>query len=92
MAKTNPHHSKFPKPMISKGSFISLGKIDSTNNYAMWTVRSDMAEHGMTWYARNQTSGKGQHGKKWESAPGENITMTMALEPGDLFQIGRAHV
>lgn len=72
--------------MISKGSFITLGSIDSTNNFALEAVRSGMAAHGMTWFARFQSSGKGQLGKKWESAPGENIIMSTAFQPGTIFQ------
>lgn len=72
--------------MISKGSFISLGSIDSTNDFAMQALREGLASHGMTWFARYQNQGKGQHGKKWSSAPGENIIMSSAIQPGKIFQ------
>lgn len=39
---------------------------------------------GTTWFAMEQTAGKGQRGKQWLSPPGENIMLTIALQPGML--------
>lgn len=72
--------------MTKPASFITLANIDSTSNFAMEAVRADLATHGMAWFAKYQSAGRGQQGKKWESAPGENIIMSIALQPGNYFQ------
>jgi len=55
--------------------FNILDSVDSTNNYAMARINEGLAEHGMAWFAREQTSGKGQRGKKWQSEPDNNIIL-----------------
>jgi BirA family biotin operon repressor/biotin-[acetyl-CoA-carboxylase] ligase len=65
--------------------FRILDSVGSTNNYAMAELHAGMARHGMAWFAREQTAGKGQRGKKWASKPGENITMSIVIEPGAVF-------
>jgi len=39
---------------------------------------------GTAWFAMEQTAGKGQRGKQWSSPKGENIALTVALQPGML--------
>jgi BirA family biotin operon repressor/biotin-[acetyl-CoA-carboxylase] ligase len=60
--------------------FIELFSVDSTNNYAMQQVQTGLAEHGTTYFAYEQTSGKGQRNKQWQSAKGENIILSVALD------------
>lgn len=36
---------------------------------------------GTSWFAMEQTAGKGQRGKVWHSAPGENLLLTTVLQP-----------
>ncbi len=67
--------------MKSIALFNVLDKVDSTNNYAMGKVHAGLAKSGMAWFATEQTIGKGQRGKNWESKPGENITMSVVFEP-----------
>lgn len=64
--------------------FHVLDTIDSTNNYAMEQVNKGLVSHGTAWFAMEQTAGKGQRGKQWLSPPGENIMLTIALQPGSL--------
>lgn len=64
--------------------FRILDTVDSTNNYAMAKVHAGMAGHGMAWFAREQTAGKGQRGKNWKTEPGKNITMSLVLQPEQL--------
>lgn len=59
--------------------FSILDSIDSTNNYATGMVHAGMAKHGMAWFARYQTAGKGQRSKQWESEPDCNIMMSIVL-------------
>jgi len=64
--------------------FIELQSVDSTNNYAMGQVHAGLAFHGAAFFAHEQTAGKGQRGKNWLSIPGENIILSIVLEPGRL--------
>jgi BirA family transcriptional regulator, biotin operon repressor / biotin---[acetyl-CoA-carboxylase] ligase len=65
-------------------AFIELGSVDSTNNYAMAGVHAGSASHGTIFFAHEQWAGKGQRGKTWASRPGENIVMSVVLEPAFL--------
>ena len=58
-----------------------LDGVDSTNNYAMAQVHAGLATNGMAWFAHEQTAGRGQRGKNWESEPGRNIALSLVLEP-----------
>jgi BirA family biotin operon repressor/biotin-[acetyl-CoA-carboxylase] ligase len=64
--------------------FYVLDKIDSTNNYAMEQVNTGQITAGTAWFAMEQTAGKGQRGKQWLSPPGENIMLSIALQPNGL--------
>jgi BirA family biotin operon repressor/biotin-[acetyl-CoA-carboxylase] ligase len=70
--------------MASAGFFTILDTVDSTNNYAMGRVHAGLAKHGMLWFAKEQTAGKGQRGKSWEMEKGKSIAMSLVLEPGRL--------
>jgi BirA family biotin operon repressor/biotin-[acetyl-CoA-carboxylase] ligase len=61
--------------------FYELSEVDSSNNYAMRQVQSQMAEHGSTWFVHYQNAGKGQRGKPWNAEPGQNLMMSVLLEP-----------
>lgn len=61
-----------------------LKEIDSTNNYANSLIMSKTAEEGTVVLAYFQTGGRGQSGNKWESAPSENLLMSVVLNPGFL--------
>ena len=62
--------------------FVLLTTVDSTNNYAMAQAHAGLATHGTAYFALEQTAGKGQRGKTWLSAPGQNIMMSLNLSPG----------
>jgi BirA family biotin operon repressor/biotin-[acetyl-CoA-carboxylase] ligase len=61
--------------------FIVLPKVDSTNNYAMKEAKSGNLSFGTVFFAIDQTHGKGQRSKTWESKPGENIMMSIYADP-----------
>jgi BirA family biotin operon repressor/biotin-[acetyl-CoA-carboxylase] ligase len=73
-------------------SFTILDSVDSTNNYAMQNVHAGMARHGDGYFAKEQTNGKGQRGKSWETDPGSNIlkpfhlSVAVAVACYDLFE------
>lgn len=74
------------EPIMKQNEFFSiLDTIDSTNNYATGKVHAGLATHGQAWFAREQHSGKGQRGKTWNSAAGENIILSIAVNPDKLF-------
>lgn len=60
--------------------FIQLNAIESTNTYAMQMLQLGVAKHGYTVFAHNQTAGKGQMGKVWNSEPNSNIIVSAVLD------------
>jgi len=80
-------------PLPSPGNpigmpFIELQSVDSTNKYAMGLVHrdhlpdgQDEAQHGTSIFTHEQTSGKGQRGKKWVSEKDLNIALSILLNP-----------
>jgi len=43
-----------------------------------------MTKHGTAYFAREQTAGKGQRSKTWNSAPGQNIVLSLVIIPEGL--------
>ncbi|MGF2411708.1 MAG: biotin--[acetyl-CoA-carboxylase] ligase [Ferruginibacter sp.] len=70
--------------MATDAFFKILDSVDSTNNYAMAKVRAGMAKHGMAFAAIEQTDGKGQRGKSWQTQPGQNIAMSLIVKTDKL--------
>jgi BirA family biotin operon repressor/biotin-[acetyl-CoA-carboxylase] ligase len=66
-------------------SFTILETVDSTNNYAMREVQQGKARHGNAYFTLSQTAGKGQRGKSWSANPGENIILSIVIEPSRLI-------
>jgi BirA family transcriptional regulator, biotin operon repressor / biotin---[acetyl-CoA-carboxylase] ligase len=66
-------------------AFIVLNSVDSTNNYAMAKVHAGLAKHGDGWFAHQQTAGKGQRGKNWHTGEGNNIALSIVIEPSPLL-------
>ncbi|MES2850407.1 MAG: biotin--[acetyl-CoA-carboxylase] ligase [Bacteroidota bacterium] len=64
--------------------FTMLDSVDSTNNYAMAQVHAALAKHGDAFFAHQQTGGKGQRGKIWQTGNGENIAISIIIEPKQL--------
>jgi BirA family transcriptional regulator, biotin operon repressor / biotin---[acetyl-CoA-carboxylase] ligase len=76
--KENPHSTTFDNQLIE------LESVDSTNNYAMARIHEGMATDGLVCLAHNQQAGKGQRGKTWSSEPGQNLLMSLIIEPKSL--------
>jgi BirA family biotin operon repressor/biotin-[acetyl-CoA-carboxylase] ligase len=68
----------------SNYAFIVLDSVDSTNNYAMAKVHAGLAKHGDAFFAMAQTGGKGQRGKNWHTGNGQNIAISIIIEPKPL--------
>jgi BirA family biotin operon repressor/biotin-[acetyl-CoA-carboxylase] ligase len=63
------------------GPFIILSAVDSTNNYAMAKLHAGTIQSGSCFHAIEQSAGKGQRGKCWMGKKGENITMSVCVQP-----------
>lgn len=70
----------------------ALDTVDSTNNYATRLSEDGSAHHGDVVWALEQTAGKGQRGKKWEASPGENIMMTLIVQPDKMLTMNPYHL
>jgi BirA family biotin operon repressor/biotin-[acetyl-CoA-carboxylase] ligase len=70
--------------------FTELTEVDSTNIYAMNQVKTNLAGHGAAFLAQKQWAGKGQMGKVWEAQTGQNILLSVILDPKKLVFDGFA--
>lgn len=75
--------------------FHLLEQVNSTNMYAMDKVYAGLAGGGDVFFANFQSTGKGQRGKAWHSAPNESILMsvvlnTTRLSPSQSFRLSAA--
>lgn len=70
--------------------FTELIAVDSTNNYAMAAAQKGTAKWGEAWFAHHQTAGKGSRGKSWNSGVGENIILSVLLQPGVHLQAAQS--
>lgn len=71
-APTNPNPLGTP--------FIELASTSSTNSYAMFQAKANSAAHGTAYFAHAQTAGKGQMGKVWRTAEGQNIILSLVAD------------
>jgi BirA family biotin operon repressor/biotin-[acetyl-CoA-carboxylase] ligase len=61
--------------------FIELPSVDSTNIYAMQQAHARLATPGTVYFAHEQTRGKGQRSKSWQSEKGKNLIMSAVVRP-----------
>jgi BirA family biotin operon repressor/biotin-[acetyl-CoA-carboxylase] ligase len=57
-----------------------LNSIDSTNNYAAKLLRTSNIADRSVILSLEQTNGRGQFDRKWNSEPGQNLTFTIVLK------------
>jgi BirA family transcriptional regulator, biotin operon repressor / biotin---[acetyl-CoA-carboxylase] ligase len=57
-----------------------FGRLDSTNSFAL-THAHDPAQHGLVVLAREQTAGRGQHGRTWQAPADTSVLMSLLLFP-----------
>ncbi|WP_245319019.1 biotin--[acetyl-CoA-carboxylase] ligase [Hymenobacter elongatus] len=67
----------------------------STNSEAQALVVKNSATDGCTVITDKQTAGRGQRGNRWDTIPGENLTLSVIwqprfLAPTDQFQLSQA--
>lgn len=68
------------KNQFVNNDFLFFPSISSTNDYVLERLRKGELESGTVVVADFQTDGKGQREKKWESAPGESLMMSVAAD------------
>jgi len=73
-----------PDPNAIGASFIQLSQVDSTNNYATALAHAGLTQHGIVVFAYDQIKGKGQRNKLWLTTKGENITLSIVIQPEHL--------
>ena len=61
-------------------SFEELSTIDSTNLHAIRQIHAGLASHGSVFFAHAQVAGRGQRGRQWWSAAGQNIALSVVLD------------
>lgn len=59
---------------------IYYDKLDSTQDFAKKISKNNLP-NGTIIITKNQTKGKGTHGRVWESTDGKNVTFTLILYP-----------
>jgi BirA family biotin operon repressor/biotin-[acetyl-CoA-carboxylase] ligase len=59
---------------------IVFDRLESTNTYAA-TLASDPANDGLVVVAREQTAGRGQHGRTWHAPAGSSVLLSVLLFP-----------
>ena len=77
--KENPARTTFDNQLIE------LESVDSTNNYAMARIHEGLARDGMVYLAHHQWAGRGQRGKTWISERGQNLMMSLVIDPSPLI-------
>ncbi|MBO6794897.1 MAG: biotin--[acetyl-CoA-carboxylase] ligase [Balneolaceae bacterium] len=55
-------------------------ELSSTNDHAKKII-NESSLHGSLIVADHQTAGKGQHQRKWDAEPGQNLTFSIIFEP-----------
>ncbi len=60
---------------------LVFDELPSTNDYARLIANEVQTQEGTVVQTSRQTSGRGQMGAVWESAPGTNLTLSVILQP-----------
>lgn len=58
-----------------------LHEVESTNTYASELLKNVNQPEGTIVYTDNQTKGRGQRGSVWRSDTGQNLTLSLILQP-----------
>lgn len=60
---------------------LHFQELDSTNSHAQELLAKSKPVEGTIVLASAQPQGRGQHGSRWESEPGKNLTLSLILYP-----------
>ncbi|MBP6312252.1 MAG: biotin--[acetyl-CoA-carboxylase] ligase [Flavobacteriales bacterium] len=64
--------------------FIELASTESTNKSAAELISLSKLRHGAVILAHDQTTGRGQRDRVWQSSPGLDLTFSIAVQPTGL--------
>lgn len=64
---------------------IMLESCSSTNDYCAEILNQLPESKGVVVVTMQQTAGRGQRGNSWEAAKGQNITLSIGIQPADLL-------
>lgn len=73
-----------PKATFIGKPLLEYDSLDSTNTFTQNLVSKSNPTEGTVVFTGHQTAGKGQYGRKWESKPSQNITLSIILKPNFL--------
>lgn len=72
---------KIAETLFIGQSIQHFDSLPSTNDYLVEQLKSAALAEGTLVFADHQFAGKGQAGNRWESAPSQNIAMSILLMP-----------
>jgi BirA family biotin operon repressor/biotin-[acetyl-CoA-carboxylase] ligase len=75
---------QFPTRLIGRRVLV-YERVDSTNTLAA-QFAADPGNDGLVIVAGEQTAGRGQHGRTWESPPGTSVLLSVLLFPSPSLQ------
>lgn len=64
--------------------YLRFDELPSTNDYARDLVAKSKPAEGTVVRAASQSAGRGQYGSRWESEPGQNLTLSVIFYPSFL--------
>ena len=70
-----------PNTQIIGQNLVYFERLDSTNHLAMEMYKHELIENGTVIYTDEQTQGRGQMQRTWQSAPYENLLFSILLKP-----------
>jgi BirA family transcriptional regulator, biotin operon repressor / biotin---[acetyl-CoA-carboxylase] ligase len=70
-----------PKTLFIGKVYQRFEELPSTNDYALELIAKSRPAEGMVIRTDKQTAGRGQFGSRWESAAGQNLTLSVVLYP-----------
>lgn len=79
--KSSIHNALNKNTLFVGQIFLELPTLDSTNSFAADYLSKNNPSEGTVISTPNQTAGRGQIGSAWESAPHQNISLSVILYP-----------
>jgi BirA family biotin operon repressor/biotin-[acetyl-CoA-carboxylase] ligase len=67
-------------PCLVGSEIVVVEEASSTNDLA-WEAEARGAPEGFVVFAERQTAGRGQYGRRWESAPSQGLWFSVLLRP-----------
>src|SRR5881392_773387 len=63
------------------GHQLWLVEDTGSTNDLVWEAQAKGAAEGLVVFAERQTAGRGRHGRRWASAPGQGLWFSILLRP-----------